>query len=79
MMLSPSVSLVHTGSTPVLQGTYTSADLGMRLASASVQETGLSPLSSIPPELVTEHGLVATFSTHALAECIPILGALRDS
>jgi len=49
----------------------------MHLASASVQ-TGLSPLSSIPPELVTEHGLVATFCTHALVECFPI-GALRDS
>ena len=77
MLLSPSVSLVHTGPTPVLQGAYTSADLGMHLASASAQ-TGLSPLSSIPPELVTKHGLVASFSTHALAECFPI-GALRDS
>jgi len=66
-ILSPSVALVHTGPTPVLQGAYTSVDLGMHLASASAL-TGLSPLSSIPTELVTEHGLVATFSTHVLAE-----------
>ena len=77
MLLSSSVSLVHTGPTPVLQGAYTSADLGMHLASASAQ-TGISPLSSIPLEIASEHGLVATFSTHVLAECFPI-GALRDS
>ena len=59
MLLSPSVSLVHTRPTPVLQGAYTSADLGMHLAHASVQ-TSLSPLSSIPPKLVNEHGLVIT-------------------
>ena len=49
----------------------------MHLTHASVQ-TGLSPLSSISPEMVNEYGLVPTFSTHALAECFPI-GALRDS
>ena len=77
MILTTCVSLVHTGPTPVLQGAYTSADLGTHLASASAR-TGLSPLSSISAELVTEHGQVTTFSTHALAECFPI-GALRGS
>jgi len=77
LILSPSVSLVHTGPTPVLQGAYTSAELGMHLASASAR-TGISSLLSVTPALASEHGLVDTLSTHALAECFPI-GALRDS
>ena len=61
MLLSSSTSQVHTSPTSALLGSYTSADLGMHLAHASLQ-TGLSPLSYIPPELVYEHVLVTTFS-----------------
>ena len=64
MFLSSSTSLIHTSPTPFLKGSYTSGDLGMHLAHASVQ-TGLSPLSSIPPELVHEHGLVTGWKTRA--------------
>ena len=73
---SSSTSLGHTFPTPAHQGSYTSADLGMHPAHASVQ-TRLSPLASIPPELVNDHGLVTTFFTHAVAKCFPI-GASVD-
>jgi len=43
MLLSSSTSLIHTSPTPVLKGSYTSGDLGMHLAHASVHR----PFSSI--------------------------------
>jgi len=78
ILLSSSISLMHTSPTTALQGSYTSADSGMHLVHASVQ-TGLSPfLSSISPDLVYKYSLVTSSSTHALAECFPI-GALNGS